>query len=244
MPHLATDTGIRDNETRGSVASFLKETIQIGSALSIVSADFTITSVVDAISAKAQEFYEEHFSADDPAKVTFKLAVTTAPSATGSNKDAFEFQLPVIEFGVQLDGTTVTKPQSFLNEAKLTQLALSIRFAASLVNLHESDLKLLVLDDLLVSQDMSNRMKVVDICTQAATPHAVFNGHQHASRCCTEPLTLIGRMHILTALECANSTFQSPKAAGAYRRRSQPSICEGPRCRSGAQKLSTSPLRS
>jgi hypothetical protein len=69
----------------------------------------------------------------------------------------------VIEFGVQLDGHTVTKPQSFLNEAKLTQLALSVRFAASLVNLHESDLKLLVLDDLLVSLDMSNRMQVVDI---------------------------------------------------------------------------------
>lgn len=38
-----------------------------------------------------------------------------------------------------------------------------MRFAASLVNLHESDLKLLVLDDLLVSLDMSNRMKVVEI---------------------------------------------------------------------------------
>lgn len=122
-----------------------------------------LASVVDVISTKAQEFYEEHFSADDPAKVIFKLAVTTAPSATGSNKDDFEFKVPVIEFGVQLDGITVTKPQSFLNEAKLTQLALSIRFAASLVNLHESDLKLLVLDDLLVSLDMSNRMKVVEI---------------------------------------------------------------------------------
>jgi SNF2 family DNA or RNA helicase len=42
MPHLPTDTGIRDNDTRGSVASFLKEKIQDGSALSIVSAYFTI----------------------------------------------------------------------------------------------------------------------------------------------------------------------------------------------------------
>lgn len=32
-----------------------------------------------------------------------------------------------------------------------------------MVNLHDSDLKLLVLDDLLVSLDMSNRMKVVEI---------------------------------------------------------------------------------
>lgn len=122
-----------------------------------------VTAVVDAISAEAQRFYDAHFASDDPAKVTLKLAVTTPPSATGSNQNDFKFTLPVIEFGVQLDGHTVTKPQSFLNEAKLTQLALSVRFAASLVNLHDSDLKLLVLDDLLVSLDMSNRMQVVDI---------------------------------------------------------------------------------
>ncbi|MDO8787521.1 MAG: ATP-binding protein [Sulfuritalea sp.] len=122
-----------------------------------------IAAVVDAISVEAQRFYDAHFATDDPAKVTLKLAVTTPPSAIGSNQNDFKFTLPVIEFGVQLDGHTVTKPQSFLNEAKLTQLSLSVRFAASLVNLHDSDLKLLVLDDLLVSLDMSNRMKVVDI---------------------------------------------------------------------------------
>ena len=122
-----------------------------------------ITAVVDAISTEAQRFYDAHFATDDPAKVTLKLAVTTPPSAIGSNQNDFKFILPAIEFGVQLDGHTVTKPQSFLNEAKLTQLALSVRFAASLVNLHDSDLKLLVLDDLLVSLDMSNRMQVVDI---------------------------------------------------------------------------------
>lgn len=126
-----------------------------------------ITAVVDAISREAQNFYDAHFATDDPAKVTLKLAVTTPPSATGSNQNDFQFTRPVIEFGVQLDGHTVKKPQSFLNEAKLTQLALSVRFAASLVNLHESDLKLLVLDDLLVSLDMSNRMQVVDILLSA-----------------------------------------------------------------------------
>ena len=49
-------------------------------------------------------------------------------------------------------------PPAFLNEAKMTQLALSVRFAASMVNLHDSDLKLLVLDDLLVSLDMTCKM--------------------------------------------------------------------------------------
>ena len=127
--------------------------------------DFAIMlpGIVDSISNEAQRFYDEHFSSDDPTKVTLKLGVTTPPSATGSNQNDFSFARPVIELGIQIDGQIIDRPQIFLNEAKLTQLALSVRFAASLVNLHESDLKLLVLDDLLVSLDMSNRMKVVEI---------------------------------------------------------------------------------
>jgi len=119
-----------------------------------------LPGIVNSISDQAQKFYDKHFSSGDPAKVTLKMGLTTPPSY---NFDTRKVTIPVIEFGVQIPGTTITRPQSFLNEAKLTQLALSVRFAASLVNLHESDLKLLVLDDLLVSLDMSNRMKVVEI---------------------------------------------------------------------------------
>lgn len=122
-----------------------------------------LPGIVDLISDEAQKFYDRHFSLDDPAKVTLKLGVTTPPSSSGSNQPSFVFTKPVVEFGVQVAGKVVNRPQAFLNEAKLTQLALSIRFAASVVNLHDSDLKLLVLDDLLVSLDMSNRMKVVEI---------------------------------------------------------------------------------
>ena len=122
-----------------------------------------LPGIVDSISDEAQKFYDQYFVAGDSAKVSLKLRVTTRPSFIGTNQTDSRFVIPVIEFGIQLDGKQVERPQSFLNEAKLTQLALSIRFAASLVNLHESDLKLLVLDDLLVSLDMSNRMKVVEI---------------------------------------------------------------------------------
>lgn len=122
-----------------------------------------LLGIVDAISTEAQAFYDKHFSMDDPKRVTLKLGLTTHPTSSGDRQQDFQFTKPVVEFGIQIDGKTITRPQSFLNEAKLTQLALSVRFAASLVNLHESDLKLLVLDDLLVSLDMSNRMRVVDI---------------------------------------------------------------------------------
>jgi len=122
-----------------------------------------LPGIVDSISSEAQKFYDLHFSEGDPAKVTLVVKVTRPPTATGSSLHDFEFKKPVVEFGIQSDGETVTRPQAFLNEAKLTQLALAVRFAASMVNLHESDLKLLVLDDLLVSLDMDNRMKVVEI---------------------------------------------------------------------------------
>lgn len=57
----------------------------------------------------------------------------------------------------------VHKPQSYFNEAKLTAIALSVRLAISQIKLKDSELKILVLDDLLVSLDMSNRDTVLNI---------------------------------------------------------------------------------
>lgn len=62
----------------------------------------------------------------------------------------------------------ITRPHTFLNEAKLTAIALSIRFAMLDQKLDTSSLsdetpKFLVLDDLLISLDMSNRERVLDI---------------------------------------------------------------------------------
>ncbi len=57
----------------------------------------------------------------------------------------------------------ILRPQSYFNEAKLTAIALSVRLAITKTKLKNSPLKFLVLDDLLVSLDMSNRDKVLDI---------------------------------------------------------------------------------
>jgi len=147
-------TGSRGRGGSSAYASFTTKVNQFAGIL---------PGIVDSISQKAQEFYDDHFAEDDPAPITLKLKVTTPPSATGSNQADFAFTIPEIEFGIQVGGHTIQRPQSYLNEGKLTQLALSVRFAASLINLHDSDIKLLVLDDLLVSLDMNNRMKVVEI---------------------------------------------------------------------------------
>ena len=55
----------------------------------------------------------------------------------------------------------IEKPQTYFNEAKLTAIALSIRFAL-LDTTMASNGRFLALDDMLISLDMGNRMKVVD----------------------------------------------------------------------------------
>ena len=115
--------------------------------------------VLAKITTEAQKFYGEHFAEPDT-QVELVVGVTAACSY-----DRYEHRIamPSIGFEVKLNGDAIRKPQSFLNEAKLTQLALSVRFGATLAHLHDSPMKLLVLDDLLISLDMNNRMKVVDI---------------------------------------------------------------------------------
>ncbi|GAA4204153.1 hypothetical protein GCM10022289_21570 [Pedobacter jeongneungensis] len=57
----------------------------------------------------------------------------------------------------------INRPHSFLNEARLTTIALAIRFAVLDLKYIRDATKLLVLDDLLISLDMSNRDMVLEL---------------------------------------------------------------------------------
>lgn len=57
----------------------------------------------------------------------------------------------------------VLKPQSFLNEARLSAVALSIRLAIMEIRIQDAPIKILVLDDLMISLDMSNRDKIAKL---------------------------------------------------------------------------------
>ncbi|MCC5612835.1 hypothetical protein LC612_40665, partial [Nostoc sp. CHAB 5834] len=80
-------------------------------------------------------------------------------------KNKYELDLPVLRLTLTVNGHNVVRPQTFLNEARLTALALSIRLAMVGQRFKgvegRDDLRILVLDDLLISLDMSNRMKVI-----------------------------------------------------------------------------------
>jgi hypothetical protein len=72
----------------------------------------------------------------------------------------YEFNQPVVELCIKVNEQELKRPHAFLNEARLTALALSIRLSIFDQRLKESPLKILVLDDLLISLDMSNRMTI------------------------------------------------------------------------------------
>lgn len=120
-----------------------------------------LTGVLANITKEAQQFYDANFG--EPGEPKLDLIVGMTRPATKYYRDKHIHLPPAIGFEIKVDGKPIPKPHAFLNEAKLTQLALSVRFGATLAHLHESPLKILVLDDLLISLDMSNRMKVVDI---------------------------------------------------------------------------------
>ncbi len=67
----------------------------------------------------------------------------------------------------------IIKPHTYFNEAKLTAIALSIRFA--LLNLEKPlDGRFLALDDMLISLDMSNRAKVVDFLLKISDKYKIY----------------------------------------------------------------------
>jgi len=123
-----------------------------------------LKEVLTRITTEAQAFYDKHFA--EPEEIApekkLMLGVNLALPAKYDRED-HQLIRPTVGFEVKIGQEILHKPHSFLNEAKLTQLALSVRFGATLAQLQESPIKLLVLDDLLISLDMSNRMKVVNI---------------------------------------------------------------------------------
>ena len=120
--------------------------------------------VLARITTEAQTFYDKHFAEAEELAPERKLMLGVNLDLPAEyDREDHQLVRPTVGFEVKIGRQTLHKPHSFLNEAKLTQLALSVRFGATLAQLQESPIKLLVLDDLLISLDMSNRMKVVNI---------------------------------------------------------------------------------
>ena len=80
---------------------------------------------------------------------------------------------PRIGIKISEDGRTIYKPQSHFNEAKLTAIALAVRFAAMTTTVITPG-SFLALDDMLISLDMSNRAKVVDFLLKISDKYKIY----------------------------------------------------------------------
>lgn len=80
---------------------------------------------------------------------------------------------PRIGIKISEDARTIYKPQSHFNEAKLTAIALAVRFAAMTTAIITPG-SFLALDDMLISLDMSNRAKVVDLLLKISDKYKIY----------------------------------------------------------------------
>ena len=86
--------------------------------------------------------------------------------------------MPDLIIELTSNGIKIPKPHVFLNEGRLTALALAIRlamFERKFKGTGDDVIKLLVLDDLLISLDMSFRMKLINHIHQELKKRCIFS---------------------------------------------------------------------
>ncbi len=81
----------------------------------------------------------------------------------------------ILKVEEDIEGTykPIKKPQTYFNEAKLTAIALSVRFPL-LDIISASNGRFMALDDMLISLDMSNRAKVVDFLLSISDKYKIY----------------------------------------------------------------------
>lgn len=91
--------------------------------------------------------------------------------------DETEKAIPIVNLEIDYKDHPIKKYHTFLNEARLSALAISIYLVTIkklFVTLKKESLKLLVLDDLLISLDMGNRMKLLEILKNEFADFQIF----------------------------------------------------------------------
>ncbi len=130
-----------------------------------------LKNYLNSITDQANRYLENDFHSPFRLKFDFSKLVCDYNKSIGVRAKDGKFYKPKLSFELKYvhsllneEKSKVLKPHTFLNEAKLTAIALSIRLAMLDSKLDSPNTgKIFVLDDLLVSLDMSNRDTVLDI---------------------------------------------------------------------------------
>jgi len=123
-----------------------------------------LEKLISYIDRNATDFLHAHFQFKN-LKIVVKVKKGFDLRKIGTTAN-YELLPPFIKLSIQqlkppATPKDIDRPQSFLNEAKLTAIALSIRFTILEKRPKKPEIKILALDDLLISLDMSNRMDVL-----------------------------------------------------------------------------------
>lgn len=89
------------------------------------------------------------------------------------NRDNKTLDNQEILLTVELFDKNIPEHHRFLNEARLSAIAIAIYFSSILIQ-PDSRLKILALDDVLIGLDTSNRLPVLDILTEYFPDHQIF----------------------------------------------------------------------
>ncbi|KAA8485879.1 AAA domain-containing protein [Arcticibacter tournemirensis] len=159
---------------KGAVASRNRKQLYIDQ---IDALNEKIQNLLNEISGHANKFLKDHFfEGKDVIKVSLSFDKKFRFDLIRNriwedNKQGHRFDDLHIKLGVEIYDDTIPEKwraiervQSFLNEAQLTRIAIGVRIGALRTRpLASARFKILVLDDMLISLDLSNRMDVVRI---------------------------------------------------------------------------------
>ena len=126
-----------------------------------------LTDILEEMKTKASEIlhkfgYNESF-----------LALDFNFQGIKYNRDSSTLDGDEIFLTVEFFDRNLPAHHRFLNEAKLSAIALAIYFAALRLQ-SDSDLKILAFDDVLIGLDMSNRLPVLDILEEYFSDYQIF----------------------------------------------------------------------
>lgn len=146
----------------------------------IVDFNSYLEQLVGDINKKASSIYNDYFRRVGEHELTIKIAYYKKEAPENINKDYYhlyygsditgllELNTPKIGIEIKENGILIFKPQSHFNEARLTAIALAVKFAAMSKTIFQGSF--LALDDMLISLDMSNRMKVINYLLDKIAP--------------------------------------------------------------------------
>lgn len=121
---------------------------------------------INEVEQNANQFLKEHFC-DNKDVLRLHLNYNRKidyDSVRYDRKDNYSINLKLeIRDKTTSPWITIERPHSFLNEAQLTRIAIAVRFGALQTRLFTGDYKILCLDDMLISLDMGNRDKVIQL---------------------------------------------------------------------------------